>query len=311
MKVVALAGGVGGAKLAYGLYHSMDGDDLTIVVNTGDDFYHYGLYISPDVDTVCYTLAGEGNPETGWGLRNETWNVYEQLKKIGGPDWFRLGDGDLATHLERTRRLQDGESLSDITRHFCRVWGIDTTILPMTDQPVQTMVNTVEYGQIPFQEYFVKYQHKPKTTGYTFAGIDSAKPVPGFIQAVEDADVVIICPSNPFVSIQPIISLSGVQQAVTKKNVIAVSPIIAGKALKGPAAKMFQDQGYKPSVFSVAKYYEDFLTGIVMDNSDADQQKLIEQIGIICLRTDTLMNNSQDRIRLAQDVLRFCGYLGK
>ncbi len=306
MKIVALAGGVGGAKLAYGLYHSVEADDLTIIVNTGDDFVHYGLNISPDVDTVCYTLSDEANPATGWGLKAETWNVQGRLKKLGGPDWFRLGDNDLATHLERTRRLQGGETLSEITKHFCQALGISVNILPMTNQPVQTMVNTVELGQIPFQEYFVRYQHNLQTTGVSFSGIKDAKPAPGLLKAVEDADFVIICPSNPFVSIRPILSLENVFKAVSKKKVIAVSPIIAGKAIKGPAAQMFQDQGYEPSVFAVADYYGKFLTGIVIDHSDADLEKNIEQIGIICLKANILMNTSQDRIRLAQDVLKFC-----
>jgi LPPG:FO 2-phospho-L-lactate transferase len=306
MKILALAGGVGGAKFAYGLYHSMDPNDLAIVVNTADDFYHYGLYISPDVDTVCYTISNQANYETGWGVSSDSWVVMENLRNLHGPDWFNLGDRDLATHLERTRRMQLGESLSKITADFCEYWGIKTKIIPMSDNPVQSFVSTYEYGDIPFQEYFVKYHQTPVTKGFSFHGIDQAIPNPEFIQAIDDADWVIICPSNPFVSIQPILSLIGIREKLVEKRVIAISPIIGGKALKGPAAKMFLDQGIEPSAAAVAKYYNNILTAIVIDDQDRNQQLSIDQTGIICLTSNIIMNNTDDRIRLAEEVIHFC-----
>ncbi len=306
MKILALAGGVGGAKFAYGLYHTLDPQDLTIVVNTADDFYHFGLYISPDVDTVCYTISNKANYETGWGLSDESWVVMENLRSLNAPDWFSLGDRDLATHLERTRRLQLGESLSKITSDFCQYWGIRSKIIPMSDNPVQSIVFTEEYGDIPFQEYFVKYHQTPVTKGFSFKGIEQAVPNPEFVKSIKDADWVIICPSNPFVSIQPILSLIGIRELLIEKKVIAISPIVGGRALKGPAAKMFNDQGIVPSTAAVAKYYDDILNAIVIDDQDRDQQLSIDQTGIICLIANIIMNNPNDRIRLAEEVIRFC-----
>jgi LPPG:FO 2-phospho-L-lactate transferase len=311
MKILALAGGVGGAKFAYGLYHSMDPNDLTIVVNTADDFYHYGLYISPDVDTVCYTISNQSNYETGWGISGESWVVMENLRNLHGLDWFSLGDRDLATHLERTRRMQIGESLSKITSDFCVCWGIKSKIIPMSDNPVQTIVSTFEYGDIPFQEYFVKYHQNPITKGFSFKGIDQAIPNPEFVQAIDDADWVVICPSNPFVSIKPILSLIGIREKLVNKKVIALSPIVGGKSLKGPAAQMFLDQGIKPSPAAVAKYYQSILNAIVIDDQDRDQQLSINQTGIICLTANIIMNNTGDRIQLAEKVIHFCENLIK
>jgi len=205
MNLLALAGGVGGAKLADGLAQLLPPEDLTIVVNTGDDFEHFGLYICPDLDTVCYTLAGLANPVTGWGREGETWQTMDNLRRLGAPDWFNLGDRDLATHLERTRRLKQGQPLSQITRDFCAAWGVRHTVLPMSDQPVRTMVDTVEYGELPFQEYFVKYRCEPRVKGFRFAGIESARPAPGVEEALRRADAIILCPSNPWVSIDPIL----------------------------------------------------------------------------------------------------------
>jgi len=311
MKILALAGGVGGAKFAYGLYHSLDPHDLTIIVNTADDFYYYGLYISPDVDTVCYTISKQASYETGWGLSGESWVVMENLKSLHGPGWFNLGDRDLATHLERTRRMQLGESLSKITSDFCQYWGIQSKIIPMSDNPVQSIVSTVEFGDIPFQEYFVKYHHTPKTKGYSFKGIEKALPNPKFVQAIHDSDWVIICPSNPYVSVQPILSLNGIREALIGKSVISISPIIGGKAIKGPAANMFKDQGIEPSAFAVAKFYESILTAMVIDDQDQDQKLLIDQIGIICLTTNIYMQSTNDRIRLAEEVIQYCEKLNR
>jgi LPPG:FO 2-phospho-L-lactate transferase len=310
MKIVALAGGVGGAKLAQGLAEILPPDDLTIIVNTGDDFEHLGLYICPDLDTVCYTLAGLANPETGWGRMNETWNTIANVEKLGGPAWFRLGDQDIATHLERTRRLKEGQSLSQITKDFCKAWGVKHTILPMSDSPVRTMVHTDE-GELAFQEYFVHRRCRPRVTGFRFDGVEAAEPAVGVKEAIEKADAVIICPSNPWVSVDPILKLvspllSGEGVGV---RVIAVSPIIGGKTVKGPAAKMYAELGIEPSALAVAGHYRNILTGFVLDNTDSLMESKTQELNIKTLVTDTLMNHLTSRARLAKDVLHFIGSL--
>ncbi len=301
MKITALAGGVGGAKLAHGLAQILPSQDLTIIVNTGDDFEHLGLSICPDLDTVCYTLAGLANPETGWGRVNETWNTIANIEKLGGPNWFRLGDQDIATHLERTRRLKGGETLSQITKDFCKAWGIQPTILPMTDAPVRTIVDSDE-GELAFQEYFVHRQCGPKVKGFRFDGVEAAEPAFGVREAVESADAIIICPSNPWVSVDPILRVI----PLPKKKIVAVSPIIGGKTVKGPAAKMYAELGIEPSALAVAEHYRDLLSGFVLDNVDAH---LSDKIRTRTLVTDTLMNSLTDRARLAMDVLHFIGSL--
>lgn len=300
MKIVALAGGVGGAKLADGLAQLLPPENLTIVVNTGDDFEHLGLYISPDLDTVCYTLAGLANPETGWGRREETFHVLENLQKLGGPDWFHLGDRDLATHIERTRRLREGQPLSQITRDFCRAWGVRQPVLPMSDQPVRTMLDTTEDGELAFQEYFVHRKCEPKVKGFRFAGIEMARPAPGVLEMIEQADAVVVCPSNPWVSIDPILAVAGLQSALAAKLVIAVSPIIGGQTVKGPAAKMYTELGVQPSALVVARHYGKILSGFVLDRVDAN---LAQNISIPTWITNILMKNQDDRRSLAQDVL--------
>jgi LPPG:FO 2-phospho-L-lactate transferase len=302
MKVAALAGGVGGAKLADGLARAMPPEDLTIIVNTGDDFIHFGLNISPDLDTVCYMLAGIHNPETGWGRAGETWQVFDELDKLGGPTWFRLGDRDLATHLERTRLLKEGHALSQVTKTFCQKWGIEPTVLPMSDDPVATIVVTKEEGELAFQDYFVARQCQPEVTGFRFEGIQQAKPVPGVLDALQAADCVIICPSNPWVSIDPILGLPGVREMLKEKPTIAVSPIIGGKALKGPAAKMYAELNTTPSAVAVAEHYGDMLTGFVLDKID---KNLTKSLTIKALITDTIMLEESDRLRLAEEVLSF------
>ena len=304
MKITALAGGVGGAKLAHGLSLVLPPEDLTIIVNTGDDFEHLGLFISPDLDTVCYTLGGLANPETGWGRMNESWNAFANIERLGGPAWFRLGDSDLATHLERTRRLKEGKSLSQITKEFCGAWGIKSTVLPMTDSPVRTMVDTEE-GELAFQEYFVHRRCEPRVKGFRFDGVEGAEPAPGAKEALESADVIIFCPSNPWVSIDPILRV--VKQM--EKPVIAVSPIIGGEAVKGPAAKMYKELGIEPSALAVAKHYHTILTGFVLDNTDKIYIDQVEAMNIRTRAADTLMKNVEDRARLAQDVLHFAGSL--
>ncbi len=303
-RIVALAGGVGGAKLAHGLAQLLPPEDLTIVVNTGDDFEHYGLTICPDLDTVCYTLAGLANPVTGWGRVDESWQVFENARCLGGPDWFSLGDRDLGTHLERTRRLKDGQPLSQVTRDFCKAWGVEHTVLPMTDQPVRTMVG-VETGELAFQEYFVHQRCEPKVTGFRFDGVESARPAPGVVEAIETAEAVVICPSNPWVSIDPILAVAGIRSRLEGKPVLAVSPIIGGKTVKGPAAKMYSELGIHPSAFSVARHYRGLLTGFVLDGVDAAQERAIQNLNLRTLVADTLMNHLTDRVRLAGDVLNF------
>jgi len=305
LKIVALAGGVGGAKLAHGLAQVLPPENLTVIVNTGDDFEHYGLYISPDLDTVCYTLAELANPETGWGRKNETWQAIENAKALGGPSWFNLGDQDLGTHLERTRRMQAGQTLSQITHEFCKAWGIRPTVLPMSDQPVRTIVETDE-GKLAFQEYFVHRRCEPKVKGFRFEGIETAQAAPGMLDAIEAADAVVICPSNPWVSIDPIVSVAGIRDVVEAKPVVAVSPIIGGETVKGPAAKMYAELGIQPSALAVAEHYRELLNGFVLDNIDAGLAKLIT---IPTLTTDTLMNLLTKRALLAQDVLHFIGRL--
>lgn len=300
MKIVALAGGVGGAKLAHGLAKIQKPEDLTVIVNTGDDFEHYGLYICPDLDTVCYTLAGLANPETGWGRMDETWNFIENASQLGGPDWFRLGDKDVGTHLERTRRLRNGDSLSQITSDFCKAWGIDHTILPMSDQPVRTMVYTDD-GELAFQEYFVHRRCKPRVRGFRFEGVDKAKATSGTEEALQSADAVVICPSNPWVSIDPILKVIN----NIEKPVIAVSPIIGGQAVKGPAAKMYRELGIEPSAFAVANHYHGLLTGFVMDNVDVQLNESVRGLNIQTHVTNTLMKSLDNRRQLAVETLNF------
>jgi LPPG:FO 2-phospho-L-lactate transferase len=302
MKIVALAGGVGGAKLAHGLAYNLASEELTIIVNTGDDFEHYGLYICPDLDTVCYTLAGLANPETGWGRINETWNVIKNATKLGGPDWFNLGDQDLGTHLERTRRLNEGQCLSDVTRDFCKAWGVSPIVLPMSNQQVRTIVNTDE-GELAFQEYFVHRRCEPRVQGFRFDGVDKAEPAPGAREALQSADAVVICPSNPWVSIDPILRVL----PPIEKPVFAVSPIIGGKTVKGPAAKMYHELGIQPSALAVAKHYQNLLTGFVLDEVDQQLEGEITALNVKTYVTNTLMKSHEDRSRLAHQILGFIG----
>ncbi|RPI34295.1 MAG: 2-phospho-L-lactate transferase [Chloroflexota bacterium] len=309
MKVVALAGGVGGAKLADGLAQALPPGDLTIIVNTGDDFAHFGLKICPDLDTVCYTLAGLANPAAGWGRSGETWNALESIKTLGGPSWFNLGDQDLGTHLERTRRLNQGHSLSEVTVDFCRAWGIAVQVLPMSDDPVPTWVESDE-GKLPFQEYFVRRQCQPRVRGFVFEGVEKASPAPGALEALHEAGLVVFCPSNPWVSIDPILSIPGVREAVRSRPAIAVSPIIGGQTVKGPAAKMYAELGIQPSALAVAQHYGashagGLLTSFTLDRIDAGQAGLVASLGMQPFVAETLMKTPADRLSLAQTVLDF------
>ncbi len=316
MKIVALAGGVGGAKLAHGLAQILPSEDLTVIVNTGDDFEHYGLYICPDLDTVCYTLAGLANPETGWGRVDESWNAFENFSKLGGDDWFRLGDRDLGTHLERTRRLKAGGTLSEITQDFCKVWGVQHTILPMSDSPVRTIVET-EDGDLAFQEYFVHRRCEPRVKGFRFEGVDEAEPTAKAKEALESANAVVICPSNPWVSIDPILSTltasTGSARRPTPlplgegKRIVAVSPIIGGETVKGPAAKMYRELGIEPSALAVANHYRGLATHFVLDTIDSQLIESVRGLNMQTFVTNTLMNSHEARRQLAHAILHFIG----
>jgi LPPG:FO 2-phospho-L-lactate transferase len=309
MRIVALAGGVGGAKLADGLAQVLAPDELTVVVNTGDDFTHLGLSISPDLDTVCYTLAGLANPQTGWGRADETWQVMGALAGLGAATWFNLGDRDLATHLERTRRLQAGETLSQVTAAFCCAWGVKPRVLPMTDDRAATVVITTDGEELPFQEYFVLRQCQPMVKSFRFEGIERARPAPGVIESIQSADAVIFCPSNPWVSIDPILGVPGMRQALAGRRVVAVSPLIGGAAVKGPAAKMYQELGITPSALAVADHYRVLLAGFVLDTRDRAQAEEIARWGIIPCVTDILMPGAAERRRLAVEVQDFLAHM--
>jgi len=304
VKIAALAGGVGGAKLADGLYQALPPNSLSVIVNTGDDFDHFGLYICPDLDTVCYTLAGLANPDTGWGLEGDTFQALEVAAALGGPDWFHIGDRDLGIHLERTRRLQAGESLSHITAAFCSHWGITARVIPMSDERVSTRVHTSS-GTLAFQEYFVHQKCQPEVSGFTFENLETARPTAAALQALEEADAVVICPSNPWVSIGPILGFRDVYRLLEDKTVVAVSPIVGGKALRGPAAKMYQELGWEASAWSVARHYGSLLNGFVVDRLDEEYARIIDQSGIISLVTNTIMRSRPDRRELANQILHF------
>jgi LPPG:FO 2-phospho-L-lactate transferase len=303
MKVLALSGGIGGAKLALGLYRILPPGTLSVVANTGDDFEHLGLAISPDIDTLLYTLAGLDNPELGWGRRDETWSFMKALGDLGGETWFNLGDGDLATHVERTRRLALGESLSQITDDFRRRLGISAQLLPMTDDPVRTRILTAA-GWLDFQDYFVRQRCAPVVREIIFAGADEARPQPEFVAALADKDLraVVICPSNPFISIDTILGLPGVRAALRACTapVVAVSPIIGGQAVKGPTAKIMTELGLPVGAAAVAQHYGDIVDLYIADEEDATE---IGSLAVPVTFTRTLMLTLEDREALARAVL--------
>jgi LPPG:FO 2-phospho-L-lactate transferase len=301
--VVALSGGIGGAKLALGLSRIVPADSLLVIANTGDDFEHLGLHISPDVDTLMYTLAGLDNTQLGWGRRDETWSFMETLAALGGEDWFRLGDRDLAVHVERTRQLRRGETLSAITADFCRRLGVGPRVLPITDDKVRTRLRTDD-GWLDFQDYFVRLRCQPAVHELDFAGADRAHPHPQFLAALgsERLRAVVICPSNPFISVEPILAVLGVRKALAacRAPVVAVSPIIGGRAVKGPTAKMMTELGLTPSAAAVAGRYGDLLDGYIIDLADAE-----EAVGLTPVVTlaPTLMTSLAEREALAEVVL--------
>jgi LPPG:FO 2-phospho-L-lactate transferase len=301
--VLALSGGVGGAKLALGLYRSLPPNTLTVVANTGDDFEHLGLTICPDLDTLLYTLSGEANPELGWGRRDETWSFMAALEKLDGESWFRLGDGDLAAHVERTRRLVAGESLSAIMDDFRRRLGIAARLLPASDDKVRTRLDT-DRGWLDFQDYFVRLRCEPIVRGIEFAGSETARLHPDFLAALADPKLraVIVCPSNPFISIDPILAVPGIRQALRecRAPIVAVSPIIGGKAVKGPTAKMMEELGLPVDAASVARHYSDFLDIYIADETD---REAIAGLDMPVELAPTLMVTLEDRERLARAVL--------
>ncbi len=307
-KILAISGGVGGAKLALGLSRILAPEQLLICANTADDFTHLGLRICPDLDTVMYTLAGLNNTRLGWGLAGESWQFMESLGALGGADWFRLGDKDLATHVMRTHMLSQGRSLTELTRQLCRELGVEHGLLPMSNEPVATVVETDE-GDLPFQDYFVRRQCEPAVRGYRFEGLEEAEPQAELMALLRDPDLeaIIICPSNPFVSVAPVLALQGLREALLAcpAPVIAVSPIVGGRALKGPAAKMMREMQLPATALEVGRYYAGLLDGFVIDECDRDQASLIEGLGMKCLVTGTVMHTLEDKTRLARELLTF------
>ena len=299
--VVILAGGVGGARMADGFAQHLPPANLTVVVNTGDDFEHLGLTICPDLDTVCYTLAGLANPATGWGLRDESWRAIEQVARLGGPAWFRLGDLDLATHLVRTHLLKQGERLTAVTRHLCAQWGVQPSVLPMSDEPAPTLIVTDE-GVLPFQHWFVERQWQPAVREVLLP--DDVRASGAVIAALEKADLVVLAPSNPFVSLDPILNVYPIRAMImdVPEVVVAVSPIVGGVAIKGPAAKMLQERGLPVSPQAIVDYYGDLIDVFVYDRQD---QGAVNSPDHELLCTDTIMHDRDARARLAREILAY------
>jgi LPPG:FO 2-phospho-L-lactate transferase len=304
LRVVALAGGVGGAKLADGLYRSLPTKALTVIVNTGDDFTRYGLHVSPDLDTVLYTLAGIAHPVNGWGIADDTRQMIEMMKRYGDEAWFGLGDKDLATNLLRTESLASGKRLSQITQELARRLGVTAGLLPMCDDRIATVVDTVEYGMLNFQEYFVRYRWQPVVKRLEYVGEESAEPATGVIEAIEQADVIVICPSNPLLSIEPILRVKRIRTALERRQApcVCVSPIVAGSALKGPAAKLMAELGLQASAVGVATYYGDLIDGFVMDQADHASS---QEIRMPVLVSNIVMHDAPDRVRLATELLEW------
>jgi LPPG:FO 2-phospho-L-lactate transferase len=308
LRIVALAGGVGGAKLADGLARCLPGSNLTVIVNTGDDFTRYGLAISPDLDTVMYTLSGLADPVNGWGLEGDTRQMLGMLQRYGDDAWFGLGDKDVATHLLRTQRLASGKTLSQVTAELSSALGIQARILPMSDDRVATVVETEDKGTLAFQEYFVRYRWQPIAKKLHYESAEQAHAAPGVLEALEQATVIVICPSNPLLSIEPILQIPGIRDVIERRRsqqksgrktvCVAVSPIIAGQAVKGPAAKLMNELKLDASVAGVAGYFGDLIDGLVVDHADRDVQ-----IAQSVLVTNALMQTLDDRTRLAGEIL--------
>jgi len=306
VRVLALAGGVGGAKLAAGLQDVLPPVELSVVVNTADDFDLWGLRICPDLDTVMYTLAGISNPETGWGIAGETFETLNMLGRYDEDTWFKLGDRDLATHILRTKRLRAGDTLSDVTAGLSGALGVESTLMPMSDDPVSTVLETPA-GRLEFQEYFVRRGQRDEVLRVELRGIESARPTEAVLAAISGADAIVLCPSNPVVSVGPILALPGVREALARSSApkVAVSPIVGGRALKGPADKMLASLGHEVSATGVARIYEDLVDGIIVDGIDEGERDGIGTLGMSVLVTDSVMRNAADRARLASETLEF------
>jgi LPPG:FO 2-phospho-L-lactate transferase len=306
MKVCAIAGGVGGAKLATGLQDVLSSGDLSVVVNTADDFDLWGLHICPDLDTVMYTLAGISNPETGWGIAGESFETLKMLERYGEDTWFKLGDRDLATHVLRTQRLRSGQALTGVTAALSSALGVESQVLPMSDDPVSTILETPG-GRLEFQEYFVRRQQKDEVLGVELRGIEDAAPTEAVLAAISGADAIVFCPSNPVVSIGPILALPGVREVLARTSApkLAVSPIVGGRALKGPADRMLSSLGHEVSATGVARMYADLVDGMVVDSIDEGEREGIEAIGMRVIVTGSVMRDASDRARLASETLEF------
>lgn len=307
-RIVVLTGGVGGAKLVLGLAQIMPQNMITAIVNTGDDFSHLGLAVSPDIDTLLYTLAGKANAAQGWGCEGETWSFMEALRSLGGEDWFLVGDGDLALHVLRTQRLAGGERLSSITAHFASQWGLDITILPMSDDPVRTHVVT-DSGSLPFQRYFVEQRCAPEVRAVHFEGAQEARPAPGAIEAINDPDTeaILIAPSNPWLSVDPILAVPSIRQALVdaRAPVVAVSPIVGGEAVKGPTAKLMRELGLCVDNRTIATHYRSVIDGLLVDYRDGGHL-----LPIPSAQADTLMTTLADRARVAQAAIDLARRIG-
>ena len=304
-RVAVIAGGVGAAKFLSGLLRFHPHELVTAVVNIADDFRIHGLAISPDLDTVTYTISGQVNSETGWGRSGESWRVMDELGKIGGHTWFSLGDLDLALHLYRTQRLAEGATLSDVTREICAAWGISATLLPATNEKVSTQLKVTDQGWLDFQDYFVAQQHNVPIAGVRFDGIESASPSPSVIESLEEADIVVIAPSNPIVSVRPVLEISGISEVLQqrKESVVAISPIVGGAALKGPASRMLTELGYENSAVGVAVLYKDVAQTLVIDQIDAELSVRIEAEGMRAVITNTIMSDPERAAALAKSTL--------
>ena len=305
---LAITGGVGGAKLALGLSQVLDPDQLAFIVNTGDDFIHLGLHISPDIDTLVYTLAELSNVETGWGRASESWQFMAALSQLGGEDWFRLGDRDLAMHIERTRRLAAGSDLTRVIGELAGALGVRHRVLPMTDDPVRTTVDT-EQGELAFQHYFVRDRCAPAVTGVRFVGAEQARLSPLLSEALRDPALagVIVCPSNPYLSIDPILAVPPLRAALTDLQVpvVAISPIVAGAAIKGPTAKMMRELDIPNTAVEIARYYRSWIDGFILDEADRALENEVQALGLATVVTQTVMVTLADRVALSRDALQF------
>ena len=307
--LAALAGGVGAARFLRGLVEVVPPHDVTVIVNTGDDDWFHGLLVCPDLDTVTYTLAGAENPDTGWGLAGETFAAIDALERYGSPTWFRLGDRDLATHVYRTERLRAGASLSTVAAEVATAWDVRTCILPMSDDPVSTRID-VRIGdgsvaELHMQEWFVRERAEPPVAAVRFDGVDRAAPAPGVLEALDEADTIIVCPSNPVISIGPILAVPGVRDALCRRrdHVVGVSPIIAGAPVKGPADRLMGPLGMEVSCVGVARAYRDFCSALVIDGGDASRAPEVETLGVHAVVTDTLMRDARVAAALARNTL--------